>query len=566
MLDALIVGGGYTGSLLALALARSGRSVAVVDGSAHPRYAVGEGATAEQNRVHAWLGRELGVPELAALGSYPRLRRAGLPLAAWPKEGLYFLADPARAGGEAAPPELFFQTVPWPVGPDYHVSRAHLDLLLAGLARRAGAEWLGASRVEELDLDDPVRARVSGPTGDRELRARLLVDASGFGCFLGERLGLVDRDPPGALRTRSVYGLFSGVAGVEEALGRAAPRLPVRRDHATVHLHWPGRDGRPGGWAWVIALDHGIASVGVVVDADEPVLPEAGASPWAELRAIAEGHGPFARMMARARPLRPLVRTGRMQFAVARTVGRNWVILPPAAGFSDPILSPGMAVAAAGAARVWHAHAALFDRAEPADVALAAAAETWRREATWVGRVQQVMRRALGDPASMGEALRLYRLAVLVGGLDLAGGAPHPWLAALWGFDHAPLQRVVAAVEDAQDAALAAGAPGPEVARAMREALREHDVYGYVGSAFDQPVRPGIYTIRASAQARWMAGLLRADDRELRAAARRELRRWVASLPGKARAPALGRPRLRDARSPGGIALRHLLIGLGWRG
>ena len=65
--DLFILGSGYPGSLLATLASGMGFKVALVDRDSHPRFAIGESTTPEQNTVHAELAGSFGVPELADL-------------------------------------------------------------------------------------------------------------------------------------------------------------------------------------------------------------------------------------------------------------------------------------------------------------------------------------------------------------------------------------------------------------------------------------------------------------------------------------------------------------------
>ncbi|HRA88928.1 MAG TPA: FAD-dependent monooxygenase, partial [Planctomycetaceae bacterium] len=71
----LILGSGFGGSLLALILARAGKSVAMVDRSQHPRFAIGESSTPLADRTLAQIADRYGLPELQPLcqwGSWKR--------------------------------------------------------------------------------------------------------------------------------------------------------------------------------------------------------------------------------------------------------------------------------------------------------------------------------------------------------------------------------------------------------------------------------------------------------------------------------------------------------------
>ena len=71
----LILGSGFGGSLLALILARAGKSVVMVDRSRHPRFAIGESSTPLADRTLSQVADRFGLPDLKPLchwGSWKR--------------------------------------------------------------------------------------------------------------------------------------------------------------------------------------------------------------------------------------------------------------------------------------------------------------------------------------------------------------------------------------------------------------------------------------------------------------------------------------------------------------
>src|SRR5262249_54866989 len=160
------------------------------------------------------------------------------------------------------------------------------------------------------------------------------------------RLGLAVRDPPEiTLRSRTIYNHFLGVKGLEESYARDWPSVGLPRDHATVHHMWPEA------WSWVIPFDNGVTSVGIVLNMDRDRLDHQTLKPVEAFWEMGRRNPAFAAMMSNARPIRPWVRTERLQWRVSTCVGDCWAILPPASGFSDPLLSPGMASAVVSVGR-----------------------------------------------------------------------------------------------------------------------------------------------------------------------------------------------------------------------
>jgi FADH2 O2-dependent halogenase len=93
---------------------------------------------------------------------------------------------------------------------------------------------------------------------------------------------------------------------------------------------------------WILRFDDGTTSAGFSLDPDtHPIRP--GESPEAEWRRLLDTYPSLARQFAKAEPVRPFVRTGRLQRRLSRAAGADWALLPHAAGFLDAWLSPGIA-------------------------------------------------------------------------------------------------------------------------------------------------------------------------------------------------------------------------------
>src|SRR4030095_12684521 len=179
----------------------------------------------------------------------------------------------------------------------WHVDRSRFDRLLLDHARGQGAEVREGVRAVEAEFSaGGVSLRVNEGGEERVLRARLLVDASGRGTFLGSQLRIKRNDPE--LRQFAVHGWFEGVA-----------RGPA--DVADwIHLHvLPG----PRAWAWQIPIRDGVTSVGVVTG---DALARARERGRGFLAAQVASSRALARSMAGAKPQGELVRDGNSGYAM----------------------------------------------------------------------------------------------------------------------------------------------------------------------------------------------------------------------------------------------------------
>jgi len=166
-LDVAVIGGGPAGASAALALARLGARVALVDrGVARPR--LGESLPPAAIPVL----RELGVwaePEAAGHRPTPGLRSH------W-------------GGPEAAEVDFVRQ----PYGPGWRLDRARFDAQLIQSARAAGTLWCGDTSVRAVERTARGRWRLTlaDPEGARVLDTAVLLDASGRTRWVARALGV----------------------------------------------------------------------------------------------------------------------------------------------------------------------------------------------------------------------------------------------------------------------------------------------------------------------------------------------------------------------------------------
>jgi 2-octaprenyl-6-methoxyphenol hydroxylase len=192
--DVLIAGGGLNGPVLALALARAGLSVAVIDARPPaPRSAAGFDGRAYALALGS---RRL----LAALGLWDRVAAEAQPI-------LAIKAADGRPGEGAAPLFLHFDHAELEEGPMGHILE---DRFLFAALQAALAETPGITTVH----GDPVVAQEAGPAGatvtlssGRQLAGRVLVGCDGRDSGTARRAGIA--------RTGWSYGQTALVCAIE---------------------------------------------------------------------------------------------------------------------------------------------------------------------------------------------------------------------------------------------------------------------------------------------------------------------------------------------------------------
>ena len=308
--DAVVIGGGPAGSTVATALARAGRSVAVFEKERFPRFHVGESLL------------PFSLPIFEKLGVAEKIRAAGFQ----EKYGAFFWNEATGGTRPVAFEDAWDDKHPMA----YQVKRGDFDQLLLRHSEASGARVYEETAVREVLFEGGRAAGVltRGRDGaEEEVRARVVVDASGQTALLSGKLGTRRFDRK--LKRAAVFAHYEGV-----------PR-PAGKQAGDILL--PIDDGV---WYWIIPFSDGTASVGAVFDPSTTRGPE-GESLEAR----------FERLIARSERMPALLSGGRRASKVfgisdysaasARLAGDGYVLVGDAATFLDPVFSTGVFLAMA---------------------------------------------------------------------------------------------------------------------------------------------------------------------------------------------------------------------------
>ncbi len=350
--DVAILGAGFAGSVLAMVLRRLGRGVVLVERGAHPRFAVGESSTPLANLVLESLAQEYDLPRLAPLAEYGPWQRAYPHLACGIKRGFtFFQQEPGRPFSPRPDRgnELLVGANPSDDAADTHWFREHVDHFLLTEAQSLGASYHDRTEITEI-AGGPGDWRLSGRREGEpvEVGAAFLVDATGPGGALTRAFGIPTDADDLLTNSWSVYTHFADVRRFEElyrAAGGDADAHPYPCDDAALHHVLPD------GWVFVLRFNNGLVSAGPVWDGMRR-RPDKGVSPEEEWAGLLRQYPSLGEQFASARPVRPFVRTGRLQRLARRAVGPGWALLPHAAYFLDPLFSGGNAHALLGIERL----------------------------------------------------------------------------------------------------------------------------------------------------------------------------------------------------------------------
>jgi tetracycline 7-halogenase / FADH2 O2-dependent halogenase len=349
VVDVVIIGSGFAGSLTALALRRLGRSVTLLERGTHPRFAIGESSTPLANLLLEEICDRYGLSEVRPLSKWGTWQRHCPAVAGGLKRGFSFFRhdlDAPFSDTDQHERQLLVAASPHDAIADTHWYRPDFDHFLVQQAVAAGVDYRDEVDVTSLRSDRGHAVLEGHRRGDVfRLQARFVIDASGPRGCLHRALGLGDHPLQWLPSTQGFFTHFTGVERWDHTVTvdtQRSPPFPV--DDAALHHVFPG------GWIWVLRFNNGITSAGAALtDALAASIDIGREGAWDRLL---ERLPSIAAQFRGARPTRSFIHTRRIAFRSATVVGPNWALLPSAAGVIDPLLSTGFPLTLLGVPRL----------------------------------------------------------------------------------------------------------------------------------------------------------------------------------------------------------------------
>jgi flavin-dependent dehydrogenase len=307
--DVVVIGGGPAGSTVSTVLAQQGCRVGLFERERFPRFHIGESLIPETYWV------------LKRLDMLPKMRRSHFVK----KYSVQFV----NANGKLSAPFYFWDHKPHECSQTWQVVRSEFDQMMLENAREHGVEAYEGMHVVEV-LHEGTRAAgvMIQPSGAarREVRAKVVVDASGQAALIQNRRNLRVWDP--LLNKGAIWTYWKG-----------AYRDTGRDEGATMVLQTADRQG----WFWYIPLHNDIVSVGVVAPFDHLFKGRAGHE-----RTYLEEVDRCPAVKSRVKDATRVTgyfATRDYSYRSTETAGDGWVLIGDAFQFLDPLYSSGVLLA-----------------------------------------------------------------------------------------------------------------------------------------------------------------------------------------------------------------------------
>ena len=223
----------------------------------------------------------------------------------------------------------------------FQVDRSTLDQHLLERAVEAGCDLWRPAKVTKCDLNGADGQTVNAivDLAERSVRAHWVIDATGRAAMLARKLGHFRQNTEHPIN--AVWARFTGVKDWDsydwrERFPDYASACRTARSWATNHLMGHGW------WCWIIPLRGGDVSAGVVYDSRIFELPN-GASIGDRLHAHILNHPVGREIFGNARAIEGDIHAySALPYWSEKVCGDGWAAVGDAAGFLDPLYSPGL--------------------------------------------------------------------------------------------------------------------------------------------------------------------------------------------------------------------------------
>lgn len=353
MFDYLIVGSGFSGSIISMALTKMGYSVCLIENEQHPRFAIGESSTPIADMILRDLADDYDLSFLKKLSRYGEWQKYYPEVICGLKRGFsyyYHKKGQSFSSDKNHNSELLVAASENDQNSDTNWLRSDVDHFLVKKATEAGVFFFEQTNVQKLSRD-PQKEKWSifleTHKEIKEVKSDWIIDASGSPQFSSNFLNTQSHSSGFKTDSSAIYTHFEEVEYWLDYLklkGLKTSDYPYNPDFSALH-HLIEE-----GWIWMLRFNNNRLSAGMLLD-ESAQKKYSDKNPEESWKSVIQQYPSLEDLFIDAEIANSpnqFIKTGRLQRQINRVHGNGWVVLPHTAGFVDPLHSTGIAYTLSG--------------------------------------------------------------------------------------------------------------------------------------------------------------------------------------------------------------------------
>lgn len=351
--DFLVVGSGFSGSIMAMALTKSGYNVCLVEKEKHPRFAIGESSTPIADMILRDLADQYDLPFLKIFSRYGEWQRNYPDVVCGLKRGFsYYHHKKAErfTSDEHHSNELLVAASENDHNSDTNWLRSDVDHFLVKKAVETGVTFFDRTDVQKMSRD-PKNLKwsvfLNTPEKLEKIECNWIIDATGGSNFSSKFFNTESSDEGYETNSSAIFSHFEKVSHWKDYLQDNSFKIsdyPYNPDYSALHQLIEE------GWMWMLRFNNDLLSAGILLDKNHSEM-EFSAHPQEQWDSIISNYPSLETLFRNAKiaesPNR-FFKTNRLQRRLNKLFGDGWVVLPHTAGFVDPLHSTGIAFTLSG--------------------------------------------------------------------------------------------------------------------------------------------------------------------------------------------------------------------------
>ncbi len=342
--DFLIAGAGFSGSLIALALQKSGFKVCLLEKGQHPRFTIGESSTPVADMILRELSSKSDLPWLYDFSRYGSWQQSHPQIVCGIKRGFSFFKhypEEDFTTDENNKNELLVAASSSDNLSDTNWLRADFDAFLITKVKESGIDYFDLSEIIKAKRNSEWEFHISRLNEESLVYSSFLIDATG-GCVFAENLlGITSSSDDFLTNSFAVFSHFNNVRRWTEILKeKQIPTndFPYDPDNSALHQILDE------GWMWMLRFNDQRTSIGFVLDEKGGFYTNSSTEKiWKDMLAKYPSISAVLKEAKLHSQPGKIIRTKRLQRKLKQCFGEGWVALPNTIGFVDPLFSSGIA-------------------------------------------------------------------------------------------------------------------------------------------------------------------------------------------------------------------------------